>query len=289
MKPQQEIKPAEALQSQPAQLEIPPLAVLDRAIQAKLGASEIEALVGFAERWEKRQAMQEFTAAMAACRADLPVLKKTGHVSYAPKEQGKPRIDFHHLELGDVMAQINPVLGKHGLNVRWQIEQPEKNAQGIVKATTVRVTCYIAHLRGHEIENSVLGFADSRMDSPFRAVASAITYLQRYTLGPLLGYASAQDDDAQATVFQPGEPVPALADSASSPPPAPGPEPAREARAKPEYPAAKFTANLPAWRESVSAGKLTPAKIIQRISTRYVLTEQQETEIAWLTPEETTD
>lgn len=289
MKPQQEIKPAEALQSQPAQVEISPLAVLDRAIQAKLGASEIEALVGFAERWEKRQAMQEFTAAMAACRADLPVLRKTGHVSYAQKEKGKPSIEFYHLELGQVMAQINPVLAKHGLNVRWQIEQPEKNAQGIVKATTVRVTCYIAHLRGYEIENSVLGFADSRMDSPFRAVASAITYLQRYTLGPLLGYASAQDDDAQATVFRPGEPVPALADSASSPPPASKPEPAREARAKPEYPAAKFTANLPAWKESVSAGKLTPAKIIQRISTRYVLTEQQETEIAWLTPEKTTD
>lgn len=62
-----------------------------------------------------------------------------------------------------------------------------------------------------------------------------------------------------------------------------------EPKALPQYPQDSFQANLPKWRDAIQGGKATPDDIIAKVSTKGVLTEDQEQAIRDLANVEETD
>jgi hypothetical protein len=114
-------------------------------------------------------ARKAFDNAIADAKAEIPVIRKNRTVDF------------------------NSTKGRtHGLNYRYRIHN--KPNEPIV------VTCHLSHRAGHFEDVEMCGPPDdSGNKNTHQKAASAVTYLQRYTLKAALGLAAAEDDDARAT------------------------------------------------------------------------------------------
>jgi hypothetical protein len=156
-----------------------PMAMLDRAVSSGAGIEMIEKLMGLQERWEANQARKSFDAAIAAAKAEIPVIAKnaTGHNS-------KKYANF-----AAIASTIDPIISKHGLSYRFRTSQGDR----------ISVTCVLSHRDGHSEETTLSGPADnSGNKNAIQSIGSTLTYLQRYSLVQMLGLAAADDDDGKA-------------------------------------------------------------------------------------------
>ncbi|MDX3809948.1 MAG: ERF family protein [Bosea sp. (in: a-proteobacteria)] len=140
-------------------------------------------LIGLHERSRADQAHRAFEAALAAAKAELPVIAKTQIASIGAKH-------YRHEDLAEIARSISPVLARHGLAYRFRSQ---------TEGELVTLTCVIAHRDGHSEESSLSAGADhSGEKNAIQAIGSALTYLQRMTLKAALGLAAAEDDDGKA-------------------------------------------------------------------------------------------
>src|SRR4029077_16529835 len=168
---------------------IVPLDLVHRAITSGADVVVLEKLMALQERWEAGQARKAFDAAMAAAKAEIPVILKTRKVDFT---SGKGRTQYRYEDLAEIARTVDPVLGKFGLSYRWRT--------AALTPDTIAVTCIVSHRDGHSEETTVPGNHDgSGNKNSIQAVGSAITYLQRYTLRAALGLAAPGDDDGQAS------------------------------------------------------------------------------------------
>jgi hypothetical protein len=166
---------------------ITPMEMLDRAVASGAGIETLERLMSLQERWEKNQARKAFDDAMAAAKAEIPVISKNRRVGYEHKD-GKGETSYRHEDLGEIARTVDPILTKYGLSYRFRTTS-ETNQP-------VSVTCIVAHRDGHSEENTLTaGRDDSGKKNSIQAIGSTITYLQRYTLKAALGLAASSDDD----------------------------------------------------------------------------------------------
>lgn len=167
-----------------------PMEMLDRAVAQGASVETLEKLMALHERWETAQARKAFDEAMAAAKAEIPVIRKNRRVGYESKRTND-RTDYAHEDMAEIARTVDPILTKHGLSYRYRT----KSEPG----QPVHVTCIIAHRAGHSEETTLTGAADtSGSKNSIQAVGSTVTYLQRYTLKAALGLAAAADDDAQS-------------------------------------------------------------------------------------------
>jgi len=175
-----------------------PMAMLATAVANGAGLEMIERLMTLQERWQSNQARLAFNAALAAARAEIPPIVKNRRVHFKGKD-GKADTDYRHEDLSGIAEVVDPILGRHGLSYRFrtdaQVDRP------------VVVTCVLSHRDGHSEENSLVGPRDgSGNKNPLQQIASAVTYLSRYTLKAALGLSVAEvDDDGQAAAMSPVE------------------------------------------------------------------------------------
>src|SRR5215472_5733019 len=163
-----------------------PLDMLSRAVMTGASPDTIERLLALYERWEKAQAKKAYDKAIAAAKAELPIIIKNRQVSF-----GSGRTSYKHEDLAEIDQAITPILSKHGLSYRFRTH---------VEGSTITVTCVIAHENGYEEQVSLPGPADaSGSKNAIQAIGSTVTYLQRYTLKAALGLAAAKDDDGRAS------------------------------------------------------------------------------------------
>jgi len=170
----------------PVPANLNPAQLLSQAIASGATPDILERLMDAQERWESRQARKEFDAAMAKARQQIPNIHKTkkGH-------------GYSYEGLDDIARTIRPILAEHGLSYRWKTDQD---------ASTIKVTCIIAHASGHTEENSMaapINAVATKLQNPIQAMGSAITYLQRYTLKAALGLSASLDDDAASLTAAP--------------------------------------------------------------------------------------
>lgn len=164
-----------ALLSMIQRMSTDPTVSFDRAQQA----------FAFYERVQANQARKAFDAAMAAAKAEIPVIKKKRLVEYEAKG-GKT--SYVHEDLGGIAEIIDPILAKHSLSYRYRTTSNPNEP--------VIVTCIIAHADGHSEETTLsAGRDDSGGKNAIQSIGSSVTYLQRYTLKAALGLAAAKDDD----------------------------------------------------------------------------------------------
>jgi hypothetical protein len=158
---------------------ITPMAMLAQAIERGMSPETIDKLMALGERWDNTQARKAFDMAIAAAKAEIPVVVKnaTGHNS-------KRYADF-----AAIARAVDPVISKHGLSYRFRTVQTDK----------ISVTCVLSHEAGHYEENTLTALADtSGNKNAIQAIGSTLTYLQRYSLVQALGIAASEDDDGRA-------------------------------------------------------------------------------------------
>lgn len=176
-----------------------PMAMLSQAVGRGANIETLDKLMALQERWEAHQARKAFDSALAAAKAEFPVITKNKLVDYASSDN-KSRTTYRHEDLGEIARTIDPILGKHGLSYRFhttsELNQP------------IVVTCIVSHRDGHSETNTLSGPRDdSGKKNQIQQMGSTITYLQRYTLKAALGLAAAADDDGASAGDQQSDTV----------------------------------------------------------------------------------
>lgn len=169
--------------------------IIERAAQApEFDLDRLEKLLALRERWEANAARQAYIEAMAAFKANPPRIIKNKHVKYVTN---RGVTEYDHATHAEVVGKITEGLSAHGLSHAWQVLQ---------EGSFIAVTCTITHIEGHSESATIKGAADeSGGKNSIQAIASAITYLQRYTLQAVTGMTSEDlpDHDGKAPTMAP--------------------------------------------------------------------------------------
>ena len=164
------------------------LDVIARAARdPEVNVEKMQQLFALKERIEAGAAKRAFFAALAKAKGEFGPILKTRLVDYEHTD-GQGRTRYKYEELADIGVVVDPVLSKYGLSYRHKSTQ-----EGGGK---IKVTCILSHEDGHSEENSLEGLEDkSGKKNPNQAIASTVTYLQRYTLKEAVGIGAGRDDD----------------------------------------------------------------------------------------------
>lgn len=163
--------------------------MLERVIDKGADVAQFERLLDLQLKWEANEARKAFVAAMADFKAEPLEILKRKRVEFTTRDGDTT--SYTHAELSDVIDAVVPAMGRHGLSHRWDVTQ----AGG-----TITVTCTITHKLGHSESVTMSAPPDqSGKKNAIQQVASAVTYLQRYTLLSATGMAAKGmvDDDGR--------------------------------------------------------------------------------------------
>ena len=167
-----------------------PMSILAVAVKNGMDPATLRELMGLQERYEANQARKAFNEAMAAAKAEIPVVFKNKEVDFTSQ---KGRTHYKYEDLAEVARTVDPILAKHGLSYRFRTNAP--------KDGLIEVTCIIAHRSGHTEENTIPAPRDeSGNKNAIQAIGSTLTYLQRMTLKASLGLSASTDDDGRGAV-----------------------------------------------------------------------------------------
>lgn len=166
-----------------------PMDMLDRAVAGGASIETLERLMALNERYQAQQAKAAFDEAMAAAKAEIPVIFKNKAVDFT---SAKGRTNYRHEDLAGIARTVDPILTKHGLSYRFRTSSLPNDP--------VSVTCIVSHRAGHSEENTLTaGRDDTGNKNSIQQIGSTITYLQRYTLKAALGLSASTDDDGRAS------------------------------------------------------------------------------------------
>lgn len=198
-----------------ALVEVNPMTMLARAIDQNCDLDKLERLMELQERWEANEARKAYTAAMAAFKVDPLTIAHNKGAKFKHKSGGG-ETSYSYATLDQVANIIAPALGQHGLSHGWAVEQSERG---------IEVTCTLTHELGHAESVALRASADNTgSKNPIQAMASTISYLERYTLLAITGLAAGDqgDDDGQShgdappkperADYEPAMKIPTLAD-----------------------------------------------------------------------------
>lgn len=217
------------------------------AVEKGADLEYIGKLLDLRERGLAMDARKAYVKAMAAFKTESITIRRSKEVGYKTREGDF--VGYTHAELSDVTDAVGPAMAKHGLSFAWNILQDN----GLIT-----VECVITHELGHSEKVVMSGPPDnSGKKNVIQQTASTITYLQRYTLLAVTGMSTKGMDDDGAGGSQEGH----------------GQQPAATQRqAEPEfYPQERFDANKGAWRDTIKAGKKSPAQIIATVQSKGAL------------------
>lgn len=174
--------------------DVSPNVLLQMALTGGADIDKLGKLMDLQERHEKNEARKAYVVAMAAFKANPPEIFKDKTVSY---DTGKGTTTYDHATLANVTGLINKGLSEHGLSAAWKHDQTEKS---------ITVTCVITHVLGHSESTSLTGPPDtSGGKNPIQAIASTVSYLERYTILGLTGLSTYDmDDDGRGGKDSPG-------------------------------------------------------------------------------------
>ena len=152
------------------------LTMLNVAIEKGMEPEKLLQFYEIHDKWEKNEARKAFVSAMSDFRSRCPVIARTkqGHNS-------------KYAGLAESIDQVKSLMSECGLSHSWRTRQKENE---------VFVTCVLTHVAGHSEETTLSAPKDdSGKKSPIQAIASTISYLERYTFYAITGMTSAEMDN----------------------------------------------------------------------------------------------
>lgn len=159
-----------------------PAVIMQLAIQQGAPVETIERMWALQVAYEKREAERQFNEAFAAFKAHAVRVIKNRQVTDGPLKNKK------YAELFAVVNAVTPALSEHGLSASWKLTKDEKD--------WIEITCILKHTGGHSESVSMGGPPDAGgAKNAIQARASAVSYLERYTLKAILGVSEQEDDD----------------------------------------------------------------------------------------------
>ena len=217
----------------------PHMRLIEIAVNNGADITQLEKLMDLQERYEANQAKKEFNAAMSKFQAMLPVIEKLGIVDYTTS---KGRTFYQYAKIEDIAKAIQPALKETGLSYRFTQSQDN----GII---TVR--CIVTHQSGHSEYSELVSSPDisGGMDQ-LKSIASAISYLRRYTLTGILGIVvGGEDDDGGSVQYD---------------------EQGQQGAVK-CYPDEEFKKNFPVWSKKITDGKHTVDSLHQFLTNKNII------------------
>ncbi len=155
------------------------------AVESGADLDRLERLMALQERWEAGEARKAFVQAMTEFKAEPLEILKRKRVSFETRDG--ETTSYKHAELSDVAEVVVPAMARHGLSHRWDVKQ---------ESGRIIVTCTVTHRAGHSESVTLDAAPDaSGKKNAIQQVASAITYMQRYTLLAITGLATKDDGD----------------------------------------------------------------------------------------------
>lgn len=217
--------------SQIIQHQDPYIGLIQLAVERGGDIAQLERLMDLQDRYEDRQAKKDFDSAMSKFQSILPVIEKGGVVDYT---SSKGRTYYEYAKIEAIAKAIQPALKVSGISYRFTQSQDQGR---------ITVNCIVTHESGHSEWSELTSHPDtSGGKDPLKAIASAITYLRRYTLTGILGIVVGGEDNDGGNPEMNNQP---------------------RQSSNNIYPEEQFNANFPNWEQQILSGKKTPIKIIE--------------------------
>lgn len=152
--------------------------IIERAAnEPTFDLERLEKLLDLKDRWDKTERIKAFAQAMVAFKRNPPTLLKDNHVKFT-NTRGQVT-EYDHATHYEVTTKISDALAQHGITHQWSMAQEQNK---------ITVTCKLTHLQGHVEAVELFSMNDdSGGKNSIQAVASANSYLQRYTLLAVTG------------------------------------------------------------------------------------------------------
>lgn len=140
---------------------------------------KMERLMQMHERFQAKQAEQQYAEALAAMQQELPAIAERGNAA------GR----YTYALWEDINERLKPILARHGFALTFRTPRNDKG---------VEVEGVLTHRGGHSERTSMVLPSDtSGSKNAVQAVASSVSYGKRYTAGALLNFTThGEDDDA---------------------------------------------------------------------------------------------
>lgn len=169
---------------------VTPVQLLQMAVSQGADLDKLQQLMDLQQQWEENEARKAYHAAVAEFKTESIQIMKNKRVSF-DTSAGKTKYD--HATLDHILEITVPILAKYGLSHSWN---PVNNDD-----TSITVSCILTHSLGYSQRVHLTSFPDdSGKKNNIQRMASAISYLERYTFLAITGLAAKdQDDDGQAT------------------------------------------------------------------------------------------
>ena len=150
------------------------------ATSPNFNAEAFRMIVDLVRDEQAASAKAAFAAAFPGAQKDFPIIKRGGKA-----HNGKS-----YAQLEDILAEVLPVLNRNGFQLFHTQEQPASDA--------IKIIAILRHCDGHEERNELILPLDTTGNkNAVQARGSTISYGRRYTILPLLGLAT-EDDDGKA-------------------------------------------------------------------------------------------
>jgi hypothetical protein len=163
----------------------PFLPMIQQALASGAEITMIERFITLQREEEDRQSDRAFKFAMSRLQGMLPEISKTGKAKF---QTVKGTTEYNFDSLSDINNALRPMLFQTGLSYKFEQKQDGNN---------ITVKCTVRHELGFSESNQLTSQPDtSGSKNTIQALASTITYLQRYTLKAAFGIASVDDDGA---------------------------------------------------------------------------------------------
>lgn len=186
-----EAQPQRAVQATTQAMGSGPGDLLVHAMNNGASMEQLEKLLDLKMRHEANEARKMYVADMAEFKKNPPTILKDKAVGYTNKDG--TFTGYKHATLGNVTNAIVEGLAAHGFSHNWVVRQ----VSGMIE-----VDCTITHRMGHSEKVTMQATKDdSGKKNAIQQVASAVTYLQRYTLLLATGLAThdqTDDDGAES-------------------------------------------------------------------------------------------
>ena len=160
-------------------------------------ANSFKSLMELYTAMEDREAEKSFDDAMAAFQAENLVVIKDKRVEVQLKNNAGT-MEYNHASLGNMVTTLRPALARYRIVVTWKLEYEKEGGR------TIMVCSCELRFRGAKPRLTTMrGEPDTTgLKNSLQSAASALSYLERYTLQMALGVAIVDgdaDDDAIAT------------------------------------------------------------------------------------------
>lgn len=173
---------------QPQQLS--PIQQMQQMKQLDFTVADMKDMLALQKEYEANEAYKAFNLALAGFKSETIEIIKDRRVAYENKDTSVT--SYNHASLGNIVEITTPFLSKHGFSHRWIMDQADGG---------IYVSCILTHKAGHSESTKLHASPDnSGGKNAIQAVASTVTYLERYTFLAITGLATKdQDDDGNAS------------------------------------------------------------------------------------------